>query len=125
MRPRTRGELVPVPLVDGALAHALQRNGCLGGEQAHRDLAAPHFQGEEDRRLVVADRCGAGEVERQRRLTERWAGGDDDELAAVEAVGQVVHLGEAGRACRTSRRRDPLFASISSKAVPTASLSGT
>ena len=90
-----RGDRGPVAGVDGSLAHVLQGDGGLGGEQAHRDLAAAHLEREEDRRHVVLDRRRAGEVEREGRLSERGPCGDDDQLARVEAVREVVQLGES------------------------------
>ncbi|CDK01171.1 DnaB helicase (modular protein) [Microbacterium sp. C448] len=86
----------PVARVERALAHRVQRDGTLGAHEAHRDLAATHFEREEDGRQVVADCGGTGEVERERRLTEGGSRGDDNQLARVQAVGQVVHVGESG-----------------------------
>ena len=46
---------------------------------------------------VVVDRRGPAEVEGERGLPDRGARRDDDHLAGVQAVGQVVEVGEAGR----------------------------
>jgi hypothetical protein len=76
--------------VERALAHALQRNRALGAHQTHRDLAATHLEREEDRRLLCLDRRGPREVERERRLTHGGTRRDDDHLAGVQTVGQLV-----------------------------------
>ena len=44
--------------------------------------------------LIAAD---AREVERERRLTHRGSRGDDDHLAGVQSVGELVESREAGR----------------------------
>ena len=41
--------------------------------------------------------AGAGQVEGQGRLAAAGSGGDDHELAGVQAVGQLVEVSEAGR----------------------------
>jgi hypothetical protein len=89
MRPRVAA-IVVQSRVERALAHALQRNGALGAHQTHRDLAATHLEREEDRRLLRLDRRGAREVERERRLTHGGTRRDDDHLAGVQTVGQLV-----------------------------------
>jgi hypothetical protein len=66
-------------------------------QQPHRDLTAPHLQGEQDAGEAVLDRRRAEHVEPDRALAGRRAPGDDDELPGVEAVGQLVELAEAGR----------------------------
>ncbi len=80
----------------GSLAHALQRHSRLSAEQAHRDLASTHLEREDDRRHVVLDRRGPSEVESKGRLSERRPSSEDDELAWVQTIGQLVQLGEAG-----------------------------
>lgn len=44
----------------------------------------------------MPDRGRTGEVEGERGLTHRGSRGDDDHLAAVQAVGELVELAEAG-----------------------------
>ncbi len=68
----------------------------LGGEQAHGDLVAPHFEREDHARQAVGDRTCSGEVQGERGLSHRGAGRDHDHLARVEAVGEGVEVGEAG-----------------------------
>ena len=96
MRPSRRGDRGPVAGVQRSLAHVLQRHRALGAHQAHRDLAAPHLEREEDRGEAVLDRGGPGEVERERRLTHRGSRGDDDHLAGMQSVGELVESREAG-----------------------------
>ncbi len=91
------GQLGPVVVAHLAVADVVERHLRLGGEQPHRDLGAGHLQAEEAAGHVVVDRRGAAQVERQGRLPHGGPGRDDDHLAGVQAVGQVVEVGEAGR----------------------------
>ena len=61
--------------------------------------------------LIAADRAKSSA---QRRLADRGSGGDDDHLAGVQAVGELVELGEAGGHADHLAAREPDAASISS-----------
>ena len=91
------GQARPVVVAHLAGSHVLQVNARLGRQQAHHDLGAAHLQREDDRGLAVLDARRAGEVERQRALTHGGTGRDDDQLAGVQTVGDLVEIGETGR----------------------------
>ncbi len=73
-----------------------QRHLRLGAHQAHHDLVARHLQGEDHTRQPVLDARRPGQVQAQRRLTDRRAGRDDDQLPRVQPVGQRIEVGEPG-----------------------------
>src|SRR5450756_2219591 len=72
----------------------------LRAQQTSHELGRAHFQREDRRRLLVLDRRRSGEVEGQRRLSAGRTRRDDDHLARVETVGQLVELREARRYAR-------------------------
>ena len=47
--------------------------------------------------MLVLDRRAPGDVERPGRLADRRPGRDDDHLTGVQAVGELVEVGETGR----------------------------
>ncbi|SQD98688.1 hypothetical protein FMEAI12_4850045 [Parafrankia sp. Ea1.12] len=95
--PHPPGQPTPVVVGQPAGADVLQRHPGLGGEQPHGDLHAAHLQREDDRGHPVLDRRGAGEIQAQGRLADRGPGRDDPQLAAVQAVGELVEVGEPRR----------------------------
>ena len=90
-------QLGPLVLVLQALAQVLELDGRLGRQDAHGDLGAAHLEREHRRRHVVLDRGGPGDVDAEGRLADRRPRRDDDHLARVQAVGELVELEEAGR----------------------------
>ena len=64
-------------------------------------------------RLVVLHRCIARNIKAQRRFADTGPGGDDDHLAGMEAIGQLVEVANAGGHAAASPPREAM-ASISS-----------
>src|SRR5664280_1624481 len=65
-------------------------------EQALDELVLAHFQAEDADGLALSNRCMLGDVEREARLADAGAGGDHDQVARLEAGGQLVQVREAG-----------------------------
>src|SRR5439155_15388298 len=62
----------------------------------HGNLVPAHFQGEHHGGEVVLDGGGTGEVQRERGLTDGGARGDDDHLARMQAMRELVEFVEPG-----------------------------
>ena len=75
------------------------------GDEALGELGLGHLEGEQrDRpRSLVVERDVLGDVRDERRLAHRRARGDDDQVAGLEAAGDLVEVAEAGR--RAGERR--------------------
>ena len=65
-------------------------------EQAQDELLLAHLEAEDADALALLDRGVLGDVEREARLADGRAGGDDDQVALLEPGGQRVEVGEAG-----------------------------
>ena len=65
-------------------------------EQPQHELLLAHLEAEDADALLVADRRVLGDVEREARLADRRAGGEDHEVALLEPGGQRVEVAEAG-----------------------------
>ena len=65
-------------------------------EEALDQLLGGHFQ-VEDRHRLACQRGVVGQAEREARLTDAGAGGEDDQVALLEAAGELVEVLEAGR----------------------------
>ena len=68
----------------------------LGAHHAHRQLLLRHFQTEDDHRFAVARRHVLSHVQHERGLAHAGPGGDEDQVGALEATGQLVEVGEPG-----------------------------
>ena len=86
---------LPVLIVDRAVAKATHRHLRFGGHDAHHDLLAVHFEGEDGRRHPVVDRGAPHHVHAERGLTHRGAAREDDHLAGVQALREFVELRES------------------------------
>ena len=64
--------------------------------QAQDELLLAHLEAEDADALALADRGVLGDVEREARLADRRPGGDDDQVALLEAGRERVEVGEAG-----------------------------
>src|SRR4051812_14660458 len=91
------GESVPVVVGHASGAQVLQQDARFGGQQTHGDLAATHLQGEHRARHAVLDRGAPQNVRAQSTFALRRSTGNDDELAWMQTVGQLVEIAEAGR----------------------------
>ena len=69
----------------------------LAADEPLHERLARHLEREDDDRLAGQHRGVAGDVERERGLADRGAGGEDDQLAGLQTLGQGVELGEVGR----------------------------
>jgi hypothetical protein len=67
-----------------------------GAEKAFHEVDFGHFEGEEGGGEFAVGADVLGDVEGEGAFAHAGAGGDDDELAAVEAVGHAVEVDEAG-----------------------------
>ena len=87
------------PAEVGGLQHAraqqLRVDARLHREQALHDRHARHLEGEQAHGDLLADRDVGGHREGEGGLADRRPGADHDELGGLEAVGEVVELGEA------------------------------
>ena len=99
---RWRGleDLRPALLGDAALAQLLALDPRLGGDEPLGQLGLGHLQREQRHRLAVLDGRVLGDVAHQRALAHRRAGGDDDQVARLEAAGDLVQVLEARRRAR-------------------------
>ena len=68
----------------------------LRGQHAAQQRLLAHFQAEDGDDGVVIDGRVLGDVDGERGLAHGGAGGDDDELALLQAAGHAVELGEVG-----------------------------
>ena len=89
----------PAPVV---VAHCPVRMRCIGtlasaGSERIVISLRPISRREEHRRQRVPDRRRSREVQGKRAFPDGGPGRDDDHLARVQAVGQGVEVGEAGR----------------------------
>ena len=88
--------LRPVLLRDLALAQLVAGDPRPAGDEALRQLDLGHLEREEGDRQVALHRDVFGDVGDQRALAHRRAGGDDDQVAGLEAAGDRVDVAEAG-----------------------------
>ena len=65
-------------------------------EQAQHELLLAHLEAEHADALALLDRRVLRDVEREARLADGRAGGDDDQVARLEAGRQRVEVGEPG-----------------------------
>ena len=84
----------PVLVAHRALTHVLQLDGRLGRQQSHRDLGATHLEAEEHGSHLVLDCRRPGYIQAPRRFPNSRSRRHDDHLPGVQAVGQVVEVGE-------------------------------
>ena len=89
--------LRPVALGDLAFAQLVAGDPRPAGDEALGELDLGHLEREEGDRLVALDRHVFGDVGDQGALPHRRAGGDDDQVAGLEAAGHRVDVAEAGR----------------------------
>ncbi len=68
----------------------------LGGDEALGELGLGHLQGEQGHG-VAGEHGVLGDVGDERRLAHRRAGGEDDQVAGLEAAGLLVEVLEARR----------------------------
>ena len=88
-RRRDPGE---VELLEEAGAQALRVDVGDAREQAQDELLLAHLEAEDADALALADGGVLGDVEREARLADRRAGGDDDEVALLEPGRQRVEV---------------------------------
>ena len=65
-------------------------------EQAQDQLLLAHLEAEHADALLLLDRGVLGDVEREARLADGRPGGEDDQVALLEAGRERVEVGEAG-----------------------------
>ena len=92
-RRRDPGE---VELFEEARAEALRVDVGDARQQAQDELLLAHLQAEHADALALLDGGVLGDVEREARLADRRAGGEDDEVALLEPGRQRVEVGEPG-----------------------------
>ncbi len=90
------GDVAVLALPDLPAEQAIVVDLRLGREHAHEQLLFRHFEAEEAGDAVVG-RDVLRDVEHQAGLPHRRAGGDDDQVAALEAARHLVDFVEAGR----------------------------
>ncbi len=98
----------PLALVaQTALAQVVALDRRLRRDEALRELRLGHLQAEQGDRLgaLGVQRDVLGDVRDQRRLAHRRARREDDQVARLEAAGDLVEVGEARR---RARHRDAL-----------------
>ncbi len=88
--------LRPVLLGDLALAQLVARDPRPAGDEALRQLHLRHLEREEGDRQPPFHRHVLGDVGDDRALAHRRPGGDDDQVAGLEAAGDRVDVAEAG-----------------------------
>ena len=93
---QARTHLRPVARRDLAFAQLVAGDARAAGDEALGELDLGHLEREEGDRLVPLDRHVFGDVRDQRALPHRRAGGDDDQVAGLEAAGHRVDVAEAG-----------------------------
>ena len=64
-------------------------------QHPEHQLLLAHLEAEDADGLALLDGGMLGDVEREARLADRWAGGEDDEVARLEAGRQRIEVGEA------------------------------
>ena len=81
------------------LAQVVALDRGLRGDEALRELGLGHLEAEQGHRapVVLVQRDVLGHVGDQRGFAHRWACRDDDQVARLEAAGDRVEVGEAGR----------------------------
>ena len=84
-------DLRPARLGDLAAPQVLARDPGLGGDEALRELGLGHLE-REQRDREAGERGVLGDVGDQRRLAHRRARGEHDQVAGLEAAGQVVEV---------------------------------
>ncbi len=87
---------VPLFLVEPAGPELVEVDPPLAAQQAVEELLGCHLEREDRDRGALVDRRVLGDVERQRRLAHRGAGGEDDQVASLQPGGVLVELGVAG-----------------------------
>src|SRR5215210_6297027 len=90
-------------------AEALRLHARLAAHHPLGHLALRHLEREEGDRDLVPDREVLGHVQRERRLPHRGTRRDDDQVAGLEAGGELVELLEAGW---DARHVDPGFVEV-------------
>ena len=85
-----------VELFEEARAEALGVDVGDAREQAQDELLLAHLEAEDADTLALADRGVLGDVEREARLADRRASGEDHEVALLESGRQRVEIGEPG-----------------------------
>ena len=88
-------DLLPAVLGHPTAAQLLAADPGLGGDESLRELGLGHLE-REQRHGVSLERRVLGDVGDQRRLAHRGPGGDHDQVAGLEAAGQLVDVLEAG-----------------------------
>ena len=103
-------DLRPALLGDAALAQLLALDARLRGDEALRELGLRHLEREQRDGLVVLDRGVLGDVADERALAHRRTRGDDDQVAGLEAAGDLVEVLEARRGSgqRGALEREPV-----------------
>ena len=90
------GDALPLLVVDDAEAQPVRVDAGLHREEALDELLGGHLQVEDRDRL--AGLCGGvGETQGETGLAHAGASGEDDEIAVLEAAGELVEVHEAGR----------------------------
>ncbi len=90
-------DLRPAVGADASLAQVVAVQLRLRGDEALRELGLRHLEREERDRLVEVDRGVLRDVGDERALSHRRARGEDDQVAGLEAAGELVDVVEAGR----------------------------
>ena len=90
------GELAPLLIRDLPAAHALHVHLGLGAEHAHGQLFGGHFQGEHRRLLARANGGVFDDVHAKAGFAHGGAGGDEHQLARVQAGEHIVQFRIAG-----------------------------
>ena len=84
-----------VQLFQEAGAEALRVDGGDAGEEAQDELVLAHLQAEDAHRLALAHGGVLGDVEGQAGLADARPGRQDDQVARLEAGGELVQVHEA------------------------------
>ncbi len=90
-------DLRPAVAAHAALPQLVARHLRLRGDEAVGQLGLRHLEREQRHRHAVVDRRVLGDVGGERALAHRGPGGDHDQVAGLEAAGELVEVGEAGR----------------------------
>ncbi len=88
-------DLRPTLLGDPPLAQLLAFDARLGGDEALGQLRLRHLQREQRHGAAVLERGVLGDVAYERALAHRRAGRHDDQVAGLEAAGDLVEVLEA------------------------------
>src|SRR5262245_59120124 len=90
------GQARPVARVEIAGAHLVGVDPALRAQEALHELLLGHLEAQHEHPLVIAHAGVLGDVHGKGRLPHGGPARDDDEIARLEARGQLIELAEAG-----------------------------